>query len=69
MTKSGYRLHLSHDFPKDIRGRDSRDRAVIVANTPGAVLAAGSRPNRKSKDLFAASEEAPVDALGLKNAI
>ena len=66
MTESGYHRHSSHDFPKGIRGRD---RAVLLANTPGAVLAAGSRPNRKIKDLFAASEEASVDALGLENAI
>jgi hypothetical protein len=41
------------------------------SSNPGAVLAAaGSRPNRKGRELFAAIEEAPVvDALGLEHAI
>jgi hypothetical protein len=53
-----------HEFPKV----DSKTAALVMANRPGGLVAAGTRPNLKSPAMFATIQRAPPNEPSAKDA-
>jgi hypothetical protein len=66
--KHCYEKHIrsgKHSFRKGI---DALSLAAIQASKPGGLMAVGSRPDRKSNNVFVTLEEADADTLALDDA-
>ena len=63
-----YEKHIQSAKHKFQTGISAKSLIAIQASKPGGLMAVGSRPNKKSNYVFAALEEADVEAVGLDKA-